>query len=75
MSLQFAEKILQGVAIDCDTSKKAVDKMRLDIATSLLRESGVFPFCSTLSFISVLFKTVEIFWNNILQVPTLQRVK
>ncbi|XP_057182681.1 uncharacterized protein LOC130549480 [Triplophysa rosa] len=38
-SLQFAENILQGEAINIHTSQKAVDKLRLDIATSLLRES------------------------------------
>ncbi|KAB5543436.1 hypothetical protein PHYPO_G00079130 [Pangasianodon hypophthalmus] len=37
--LVFAEKILQWQAINIDTSQKAVDKLRLDIATSLLRES------------------------------------
>ena len=40
-SLKFAEKILQGQAINVETSEKAVEKIRLDIATSLLRESGV----------------------------------
>ncbi len=43
--LQFAEKILQGKAINFATSRKAVDKLRLDIATSLLRESGMSLFC------------------------------
>ena len=43
-SLQFAQKILQGQAMDMDTSQKAVDKFRL--------ENQVFPFCSTLSVTS-----------------------
>ncbi len=43
--LLFADQILQGKAINFATSQKAVDKLRLDIATSLLRESGLSPFC------------------------------
>ncbi|XP_034088666.1 PHD finger protein Alfin1-like [Gymnodraco acuticeps] len=36
---KFAEKILLGEAIEFETSQKAVHELRLDIATSLLRES------------------------------------
>ena len=54
-SLQFAEKILQGQAIDIDTSQKAVDKFRLEIAKSLLRESGVSFLLNIVSHFMLLF--------------------
>ncbi|KAI9517183.1 hypothetical protein NQZ68_008439 [Dissostichus eleginoides] len=37
--IRFAEKILLGEAIEFETSQKALHELRLDIATSLLRES------------------------------------
>ncbi|XP_034095212.1 uncharacterized protein LOC117561740 isoform X1 [Gymnodraco acuticeps] len=39
LALKFAENILLGEAIEFETSQKAVHELRLDIATSLLRES------------------------------------
>ncbi|XP_034058266.1 uncharacterized protein LOC117537228 isoform X1 [Gymnodraco acuticeps] len=39
LALKFAEKILLGESIEFETSQKAVHELRLDIATSLLRES------------------------------------
>lgn len=47
-SLQFAEKVLNGEAIDLKTTEAGVNKWRLDLATSLLRESGMFSYWPTI---------------------------
>ena len=54
---QFAECILEGKATTFDTSTSAVNSMRVDIASTLLRESGVFPFWL---IICMIFKCLDI---------------
>ncbi|XP_072569944.1 uncharacterized protein [Paramormyrops kingsleyae] len=51
LALKFAEKILSGDNLTFDTSEKQINKMRLDIATTLLQESddlsGVCYYCGS----------------------------